>query len=138
MSDHHKVVCRTCDDIISQCRCPDFSGHKRVLFDTCDKCNASRMTKDSHTEHCCLKHGCKYGNENCTVVTGLKKQSWDCGVHEMCEGELDLRKIASRAHKLFCTSNHIDMCSWEYEKDDWEQFAHKSWLEKTKKLLGDK
>lgn len=28
-----------------------------------------------HTEHCCLKHGCKYRDENCPVALGLKKQA---------------------------------------------------------------
>lgn len=37
--------------------------------------------KDVHTEHCCARHGCKYGNDNCPVWTGKKKQSFDC---EMC------------------------------------------------------
>lgn len=39
--------------------------------------------RDVHTEHCCLTCGCKYGNENCTVTTSKKKQSFP---HEACEG----------------------------------------------------
>jgi len=31
-----------------------------------------------HTEHCCSKHGCKYGHENCPVTNGDKKQSFPC------------------------------------------------------------
>ena len=38
--------------------------------------------KDAHTEHCCLTHGCKYGEEDCTVTTGKFPQSYDC---EECE-----------------------------------------------------
>ena len=35
--------------------------------------------KDVHTEHCCSKHGCKYGeNDTCPVATGTKKQSYPC------------------------------------------------------------
>lgn len=34
--------------------------------------------KDVHTEHCCLEHGCKYGDENCPVATQLKFQSHAC------------------------------------------------------------
>ena len=33
---------------------------------------------DVHTEHCCIAHGCKYGNLNCSVVTGKKEQSFLC------------------------------------------------------------
>ncbi len=38
--------------------------------------------KDVHTEHCCAKHGCKYGDDDCTVTTGLAPQSFDC---ESCD-----------------------------------------------------
>ena len=35
--------------------------------------------KDVHTEHCCVEHGCKYGQEDhCPVYQGRKKQSHPC------------------------------------------------------------
>ena len=37
---------------------------------------------DVHTEHCCVYHGCKYSNKDCTVELKLKKQSFPC---ELCE-----------------------------------------------------
>ena len=39
------------------------------------------MIKDVHTEHCCKRHGCKYGalsRTECTVVSGQLKQSFEC------------------------------------------------------------
>lgn len=42
--------------------------------------------KDVHTEHCCILHGCKYGNKNCTVTTGKAQQSYAC---ESCDSERD-------------------------------------------------
>lgn len=33
---------------------------------------------DVHTEHCCIRHGCKYGDEDCTVVTKKARQSYPC------------------------------------------------------------
>lgn len=36
--------------------------------------------RDVHTEHCCITHGCKYGDEDCTVATGKMPQSYDCEV----------------------------------------------------------
>lgn len=40
--------------------------------------------KDVHTEHCCQRHGCKYGeSETCPVETGAKPQSFAC---EACDG----------------------------------------------------
>lgn len=31
-----------------------------------------------HQTHCCKKHGCKYGDKDCPVVTGEVKQNFDC------------------------------------------------------------
>lgn len=39
------------------------------------------MSKDVHTEHCCKRHGCKYGDPLCTVERLEKEQSFPC---EMC------------------------------------------------------
>ena len=42
-------------------------------------------TKDVHTEHCCIVHGCKYNeDELCTVMNGNRKQSHPC---EYCKEE---------------------------------------------------
>lgn len=51
----------------------------------------SNVVKDVHTEHCCLKHGCKYGRwrsklDDCSVAAGRKSQSYMC---ERCSDELD-------------------------------------------------
>jgi len=39
---------------------------------------------DVHTEHCCVKHGCKYRDDECTVVNRVKSQSFPC---EDCDSE---------------------------------------------------
>lgn len=52
---------------------------------------------DVHTEHCCDKHGCKYGADEtgeCTVVNGSKPQSYIC---EQCDHELDVADEAAKA-----------------------------------------
>ena len=33
---------------------------------------------DVHTRHCCIIHGCKYGDETCTVVTKKETQEGIC------------------------------------------------------------
>jgi hypothetical protein len=48
--------------------------------------------KDVHTEHCCVKHGCKYAwqastKPHCTVESGEKKQSYPC---EICDEEISV------------------------------------------------
>ena len=45
---------------------------------------SNMKTKDVHTEHCCVKHGCKYGDDDCTVWLGFKRQSYPC---ESCHYE---------------------------------------------------
>ena len=48
-----------------------------------------------HTEHCCIIHGCKYGDESCPVTTKSKKQSYPC---EFCvENEDVAEKMINRA-----------------------------------------
>jgi len=47
-----------------------------------------KMTKkDVHTEHCCYRHGCKYGKDDCSVETGEKEQSHPC--EQCCEEAAD-------------------------------------------------
>lgn len=43
--------------------------------------------KDVHTEHCCIHHGCKYGDvDTCTVTSGISPQSYPC---EFCYDEIE-------------------------------------------------
>lgn len=37
-----------------------------------------------HESHCCVKHGCKYGHEDCPVAMELTKQQYPC---EVCSDE---------------------------------------------------
>lgn len=32
----------------------------------------------AHGSHCCKKHGCKYGDSDCTVILGKEKQEGKC------------------------------------------------------------
>jgi hypothetical protein len=49
-------------------------------FMKCEK----ESNKDVHTEHCCVHHGCKYSDADCTVAKGTKSQSYPC---EWCNEE---------------------------------------------------
>lgn len=78
--------------------------------------------KDVHTEHCCLKHGCKYGDDYCPVAGGKKKQSYPCesceydeemseemtGVNDMAEKLIDLGITYDVACKLTASAVHYD------------------------------
>lgn len=43
------------------------------------KTDTKKQIKNVHTEHCCILHGCKYGDdEACTVMKRLAPQSYLC------------------------------------------------------------
>jgi hypothetical protein len=44
---------------------------------------------DVHTRHCCIVHGCKYDDDDCTVVTGKETQEYLC---ECCSDDHDQAK----------------------------------------------
>ena len=36
-----------------------------------------------HLTHCCVVHGCKYGDDDCPVAEGINQQEYPC---ELCNG----------------------------------------------------
>ena len=34
--------------------------------------------RDAHDTHCCIHHGCKYGDDDCPVANGVRKQCYLC------------------------------------------------------------
>lgn len=50
----------------------------------------NKRDKGVHIAHCCLLHGCKYGNEDCPVEKGEVEQAYLC---ENC-GEEGLTQVA--------------------------------------------
>lgn len=50
-----------------------------------DRSPEPEESRDTHTEHCCLVHGCKYRDPRCPVVSGEKVQSYTC---ESCSEDL--------------------------------------------------
>ena len=39
-----------------------------------------------HRTHCCKKHGCKYGNQDCPVELGLVEQAYGCEQGDYIDG----------------------------------------------------
>ena len=56
-----------------------------MVCPSCEK-QPSMIHWKVHASHCCKWHGCKYGDDDCPVVTGLIKQEYLC---EWCEEDLD-------------------------------------------------
>lgn len=51
---------------------------ERVYFDEEGNRRFFENKTDNHTEHCCIIHGCKYCDENCTVMNRILPQSNMC------------------------------------------------------------
>lgn len=49
-----------------------------------------------HVGHCCSKHGCKYGDDDCAVVVGTHEQAYAC---ESCEPVWFLKEEIERLQK---------------------------------------
>ena len=80
----------------------DFCGKEILEFTSaelnrhiarCPECKEKRMSsiplpvsRNCHTEHCCLDCGCAYGEDDCPVVTGKVRQSFKCGEACTCGG----------------------------------------------------
>lgn len=48
-----------------------FTDFKRYLIPLKDNCRV-------HIDHCCARHGCKYGDKDCPVENGYVNQRYDC------------------------------------------------------------
>lgn len=49
-----------------------------------------------HRTHCCIRHGCKYGDKDCPVVSGEIKQEYLC---EWC-GEEEINSLEELAESM--------------------------------------
>jgi hypothetical protein len=68
-------------DIIDP-RCPMRGDSVTVRLDLWSLVGEVPETPESernvHTEHCCIVHGCKYGDHDCPVQTKKQQQSSEC------------------------------------------------------------
>lgn len=49
----------------------------------------AKRSEGVHASHCCVEHGCKYGDKNCPVVQGMIEQKHPC---EDCEPGMMIRE----------------------------------------------
>jgi len=88
--------------------------------------------KDVHTEHCCYRHGCKYGKDDCSVETGDKQQSHPC--EQCCEEAADPVRSALQAFVDDFEGDHV----WKGEIVDEPRWSPLTSLYKrAKKALED-
>jgi hypothetical protein len=96
--------------------------------------------KDAHTEHCCAVHGCKYGDEDCTVFIAAKKQEYiqsfpciECGL----DGFDTVLSMIKSLHPTYNTlDNQIIMyAKRQYGKSNSKSFTHAECLYKDLRFL---
>ena len=67
-----------------------------------------------HRTHCCIKHGCKYGDKDCPVVSGEIKQDYTCescgydGIKTVDELFKSLNKICKIINSQFSYILEVD------------------------------
>lgn len=64
--------------------------------------------KDVHTEHCCVIHGCKYGDDGCTVYSGEKEQSYPCEHCDYDQEYLNHMDARHALHKAMRLIEHVN------------------------------
>lgn len=71
--ENREVCCDTCFETGAD-------GHVWHLNPHCSDCHAEEEEVDDgvHAAHCCLRHGCKYGDDGCPVAKGLVEQDHAC------------------------------------------------------------
>ncbi len=84
--------------------------------------------KDVHTEHCCIRHGCKYGDPNCTVVSGEKRQSYKCEDCYEEDNDPQFQRIAALEEALkglYLASGAVANCAYNVGQrhEDWENIS---------------
>lgn len=94
MSEEQKIrpkgsMCANCTHKDETCNL-DFASMPKISRDAdgwdvvrCTRFERAEKVKDVHTEHCCSRHGCKYGKDDeCTVMLGIAPPSYPC---EFCD-----------------------------------------------------
>lgn len=99
-----------------------------VNHNTCKSVEMSDAEYSSHLNHCCIKHGCKYGDENCPVVLGRDKQRYPC---EDCDQEYISEYFFEETKKIF-NENMLEAIKVQFLKpifeDDFPERGMKAWL----------
>jgi len=71
----------TCDEIITDLESATNYERRQKAKEEAKKKGETTIPKDrwgTHETHCCIKHGCKYGDSDCPVTIALVKQRYDC------------------------------------------------------------
>ena len=73
-----------------------------------------------HETHCCVDHGCKYGDEDCPVASGQLKQLYPC---EECREEDPKDKATRELIKL--AQDLVDLRDYDASAAEYEDIVRK-------------
>jgi hypothetical protein len=65
------------------------------------------MNIGTHQTHCCIIHGCKYGDEDCPVVTGKVVQTYFCEDWDNISTNIRVEEISNEWYKFFIGKVYI-------------------------------
>lgn len=77
-----------------------------------------------HITHCCVHHGCKYGNEDCPVVLKKVSQQYACETCSMVKENINHFKESKQGKEMLNrleshgSSIHDD---WQDEEYNWKK-----------------
>lgn len=75
------------------------------------------MLNNNHnccSTHCCIRHGCKYGHEDCPVVLGKIEQVYIC---EMCDDDI-IHGLDDDNYKQYTREEYRNYLKKEFIKEN--------------------
>jgi len=69
-----------------------------------------------HTEHCCVIHGCKYGQDDCPVINDIKIQSFPC---EDCSEEIEYLELYQANKELQAEVQRLKSAIIEHRESEY-------------------
>jgi len=75
----------------------------------------------SHATHCCVQHGCKYGDPNCPVATKKEPQVYACEICDWEKGNAEFLEIAYLMNQVETLKAYAEALAKDMEG------SHKLW-----------
>lgn len=99
MTQHFIEKCKECDDIISQCRCPD--NNKEIIYTICTNCKLKEfLTKKSSVEEFINKFPSFKDRLHYFEIERLPDTYPYCSIDDVNEFTIDKQKVKDAIKKL--------------------------------------
>ena len=83
-----------------------------------------------HRTHCCIKHGCKYNDKDCPVVSGEIKQDYLCqdcridninSMDDLLDSLIDYKQRIEALENEKLHYNELQRSVWTEAYEEWER-----------------